>query len=235
MPKIGEWKRAHSGTLTIAAIARGDAERMRPEAAEHGVDPVLAEGTDRPVSESYEARATPSAVLVDAQGRIASPVASGEPAISALVARTTAPALQVQHTRPGAKQGDPLPEVEGVTDLDGNPADVGAQINSGRVLLFWDPNCGFCRRMVSDLQTLEREEPAVAESFLLISRGDPGANRDQGLGLPMLLEQAFALGPKVGVQGTPSAVKIDAEGRIASDVAVGADAVLALARSSNGG
>jgi thiol-disulfide isomerase/thioredoxin/uncharacterized membrane protein YphA (DoxX/SURF4 family) len=235
MPKIGEWRTQHSGTLTIAAVARGDAEKMRAEAAEHGVEPILAEGPKRPVSESFEALPTPSAVLVDAQGQIASPVATGEPAITALVARTTAPALQVQQTRPGAKPGDPLPDAGGVTDLDGNSAELDKEIGGAeRVLLFWDPNCGFCRRMIPDLQTLEREEPQVAESFLLVSRGDPEANRQQRLGVPMVLEQSFELGPKVGVQGTPSAVRIDAEGRIASDVAVGADAVLALARHSNG-
>lgn len=235
LPKIGEWRRQHAGTLSIAAITRGDAEKMRPEAAEHEVEPMLAEGSERTVSETFEARATPSAVVVDAQGMIASPVAAGEPAITALVERTTAPALQVQHTRPGAKPGDPLPEVDGVRDLEGNSAALAEELSGReRVLLFWDPGCGFCRRMIPDIQALERDEPNVAESFLLVSRGDAGVNREQGLGVPILLEASFELGPRVGIQGTPSAVRIDADGRIASDVAVGADAVIALARSANG-
>jgi thiol-disulfide isomerase/thioredoxin/uncharacterized membrane protein YphA (DoxX/SURF4 family) len=235
MPKIGQWRRAHAGALSIAAITRGDAERMRPEAAEHDVQPMLAEGNERAVSEAYEARPTPSAVLVDAQGMVASPVATGEVAIVALVERTTAPALQVQQMRPAAKTGEPLPVTNGVTDLEGNAADLASALDGEeRVLLFWDPGCGFCRRMVPDLQALERDEPAVAESLVLVSRGDPDANRSYGLAAPILLEQSFELGPKVGIQGTPSAVRVDSEGKVASEVAVGADAVLALARSANG-
>jgi len=235
LPRIGGWKRAHAGSLTIAAITRGDAEKMRPEAAEHEVEPVLAEGNERAVSEAYEARATPSAVLVDAQGMVASPVATGEPAIVALVERTTAPALQVEQVRPAAKPGDPLPASNGVTDLEGNATDLADALEGEeRVLLFWDPGCGFCQRMVPDLQALERDEPAVARSFVLVSRGDPDANRSHGLAAPILLEASFELGPKVGIQGTPSAVRIDSEGKVASEVAVGADAVLALARSANG-
>ena len=136
--------------------------------------------------------------------------------------------------RPAAKPGDPLPVTNGVTDLEGNAADLAAALDSEeRVLLFWDPGCGFCQRMVPDLQTLERDEPDVAESFVLVSRGDPQANRGHGLALPILLEQSFELGPKVGIQGTPSAVRVDSEGKVASEVAVGADAVLALARTAN--
>jgi hypothetical protein len=47
----------------------------------------------------------------------------------------------------------------------------------------------------------------------------------------VLLEQGFQTGFSFGVNGTPSAVLVDAEGRIASPAAVGADAVLRLARS----
>ncbi|MBA2755562.1 MAG: hypothetical protein H0U40_14060 [Chloroflexia bacterium] len=50
-----------------------------------------------------------------------------------------------------------------------------------------------------------------------------------GLTSTVVLDQGFATGGSFGVSGTPSAILIDAEGRIASDPAVGAPAVLALA------
>jgi hypothetical protein len=46
---------------------------------------------------------------------------------------------------------------------------------------------------------------------------------------PVLLDQGFSAASRFGVRGTPSAVLVDAEGWIASEVAVGAPAVLALA------
>ena len=62
------------------------------------------------------------------------------------------------------------------------------------------------------------------EAMLQLSRNDNQANRDHGLRAPILLEAGFELGPRVGIQGTPSAVRVDADGRLDSDVAVGADA-----------
>jgi hypothetical protein len=53
------------------------------------------------------------------------------------------------------------------------------------------------------------------------------------LSSPVLLDQNFATGRAFGASGTPSAVLVDAEGRIASEVAVGAPAVLGLAGASH--
>jgi hypothetical protein len=50
-----------------------------------------------------------------------------------------------------------------------------------------------------------------------------------GLTSPVLLDQNFAAGRAFGASGTPSAVLVDAEGKVASGVAVGAPAVLELA------
>ena len=46
---------------------------------------------------------------------------------------------------------------------------------------------------------------------------------------PVLLDQQFAVGRAFGASGTPSAVLVDAEGKVASEVAVGAPGVLEIA------
>ena len=65
--------------------------------------------------------------------------------------------------------------------------------------------------------------------LLVISTGTAEANRAQELRAPVLLDPTFSVGPRFGVGGTPSAVLVDAEGRIAAPVAVGAVGVWALA------
>jgi hypothetical protein len=50
----------------------------------------------------------------------------------------------------------------------------------------------------------------------------------------MLLDQGFTAGRQFGASGTPSAVLIDGDGRVASTVAVGGPAVLALLRGPVG-
>jgi hypothetical protein len=58
------------------------------------------------------------------------------------------------------------------------------------------------------------------------------ANREQGLSSPVVLDQQFAVGTAFGASATPSAVLVDSEGRIASEVAVGAQGVWELVRST---
>ncbi len=68
----------------LAVVTRGSAEENRAKAAEHGVRPVLLQREDE-VADAYQAHGTPSAVLVNADGTIASPVRSGAEAIRDLV------------------------------------------------------------------------------------------------------------------------------------------------------
>ena len=63
----------------------------------------------------------------------------------------------------------------------------------------------------------------------MVSAGTEEANREQGLSSTTVLDQQFAAGRAFGASGTPSAVLVDAKGRIASEVAVGAPAVMELA------
>jgi hypothetical protein len=65
--------------------------------------------------------------------------------------------------------------------------------------------------------------------LLVVSAGSEEANREMELTSPVLLDQNFATGRAFGAGGTPSAVLVDAEGKVSSGVAVGARAVLELA------
>jgi thiol-disulfide isomerase/thioredoxin len=96
------------------------------------------------------------------------------------------------------------------------------------LVMFWNPGCGFCQRMLDDVRALEREHPAGAPRLLLISTGSAEDNRAMGLSSPIALDQAFAAGRAFGTTGTPSGILIDSGGKVASQLAVGAPGVLAL-------
>jgi hypothetical protein len=96
-------------------------------------------------------------------------------------------------------------------------------------VLFWNLGCGFCQQVLPDLKTWEADPPPGAPQLLVVSAGTVEANQAMGLRSPVVLDQGFNAGRTFGATGTPSAVLIDAQGRIASPVAVGAAAVLALA------
>ncbi len=240
MPEIAAWQREHADKLTIALISRGDLEANRSKAGEHGIRNVLLQ-KNREIAEAYESRGTPAAVLVRPNGTIGSSVAGGAEAIRGLVATaTTAPLVKVPMAngnvaRPAAPNlvGKPAPDTTLAT-LDGEEVTLRAQLDGPTALLFWNPGCGFCQRMLDDLKALEMESPEGSSKIVVVSTGDPERNREQGIQSTVLLDQAFATGRQFGASGTPSAVLIDGDGKVASTVAVGGTATLALIRGSVG-
>jgi thiol-disulfide isomerase/thioredoxin len=240
MPEIGRWQDQHAGQLTIALVSRGDLEANRSKAGQHGIRNVLLQ-KNREIAEAYETRGTPSAVLVRPNLTIGSSVAAGAEAIRGLVATaTTAPAVKVpmangNGSRPAAPDliGKPAPDTA-LKTLDGAEVALASHLDGPTALLFWNPGCGFCQRMLDDLKALEADPPAGAPKIVVVSTGEAERNRAQGIQSTMLLDQGFATGRQFGASGTPSAVLVDAEGKVASTVAVGGPATLALMRGPVG-
>jgi len=252
LPEIGRWQQEHAERLTILLISRGgDPEENRFKSQEHGLWHVLLQ-EDWEVSDAYRSRGTPSAVLVLSDGRIGSPVACGTEGIRALLTRAVEapdqlpmrPAAQgepcpncgkvhpagehaAQRTRPaGPRVGEPAPEIR-LEDLEGNDVELADFRGEETLVLFWNPGCGFCQKMLPDLKEWEADPPEGAPKLLVVSGGTE-ANEAMDLSSPVVLDHDFAAGRAFGAAGTPSAVLVDAEGRIASEVSVGAPAILEL-------
>jgi thiol-disulfide isomerase/thioredoxin len=126
------------------------------------------------------------------------------------------------------KVGEEAPEVK-LPDLEANTVDLADFRGAKTLVLFWNPGCGFCQQLLPDLKEWESESPEGAPKLLVVSAGSEEANKEMGLTSPVLLDQNFATGRAFGASGTPSAVLVDAEGNVASEVAVGAPAVMELA------
>lgn len=183
------------------------------------------------VGHKFGATGTPMAVLIDAQGKVASEVAAGAPAVLALTG------LETPTNGNGAanaaasvvlKVGDIAPAFN-LPNLSGKRISLSDYQGTRTLLLFWNPDCGFCQRMLADLKAWEANPPAHTPKLLVVSTGDPESNQALGLRSPILLDQGMSVGYKFGANGTPMAVLVDARGKIASELAKGASEVLALA------
>ncbi len=126
------------------------------------------------------------------------------------------------------KIGERTPAVS-LPDLSGKIVDLADFSGKETLVLFWNPRCGFCNKMLSNLKAWEAKPPEDAPQLLIVSTGTVEENHAMGLQSPIVLDQNFSIGHAVSTSGTPSAILIDAKGNIASEVAVGATAVLALA------
>jgi thiol-disulfide isomerase/thioredoxin len=260
LPQIGRWQEEHFGKLTIALISRGTAEENRAKSSEHGLTSVLLQ-EDWEVSDAYEARGTPSAVLVQPDGTIASPVAGGSESIGTLVTQAVSGApirFPAQPTAP-ASQGEPCPNCGKVhpngdaapamaagpkvgesaphlkpPDLKGKNVNLARFKGNETLVIFWNPGCGFCQQMLPDIKEWEKNMPEGAPKLLVVSAGSEEVNKAMGLSSPVVLDEGFETGRAFGASGTPSAVLVDAKGKIASEVAVGGPAVLDLVKASSG-
>ena len=123
--------------------------------------------------------------------------------------------------------GDPAPAVR-LPDLAGEPVDLADFRGTPTFVVFWSLDCGPCMEMLDDLRAWDANPPAGAPKLLVVSSGDPERNRATGLRSTIVLDENFSTGYAFGAIGTPSAVLIDAEGRLASPVVAGASPVLEL-------
>jgi peroxiredoxin/uncharacterized membrane protein YphA (DoxX/SURF4 family) len=247
LSEVSRWQRDYANKLTIAVVSRGTPQANRSKAGEYGVMHVLLQ-RDREVAAVYQASATPSAVLIDRDGTIGSPLAQGADAIRGLVARAvglpvlrTVPmaaasqrnghgATAVPRPPTGLKIGEAAPDFS-LPDLSGNLVQLSDFRGSQTLVLFWRPSCGFCQRMLADLIAWEAQPREGVPWVLVFSTVSVDDNQALGLRSPVVLDPAgMSIGSKFGASGTPMAVLVDAEGRIASDLVAGAPAVLALAK-----
>jgi peroxiredoxin len=104
------------------------------------------------------------------------------------------------------------------------------------LLLFFNPACGYCRELLPLLrergesrgQRAETDEPLL----LIISTGGSETNRalfdEHKLDCPLLLQKGSEVVEAYQANGTPSGYLVSAEGKIASSLAMGGDAMLKL-------
>jgi peroxiredoxin/uncharacterized membrane protein YphA (DoxX/SURF4 family) len=249
LPELARWERQLADQVTLAVITTGSADANNRKLAGHDLHHVLLQD-GREVSEAYRAYGTPSMVLVESSGMVSGPAAPGRDAIRGLMARFTAVQHQPDdtgrqkalnlalngskgaHGGVGATRhphvGEAAPDLR-LPDIDGRQVSLAAFRGHATLVLFWNPACGFCLRMLDDLRAWEASRAAASPRLLVVSMGSAETNRAMGLRSPVVLDAGFESARAFGASGTPSAVLIDNDGRVASEVAVGGQAVMALA------
>jgi peroxiredoxin len=106
------------------------------------------------------------------------------------------------------------------------------------LLIFFNPQCGFCTAMLDDLAALSAEGDNRQPVPVIITTGHAKANRElfqqHGVRCVVLRQKQMDVAAKYGAQGTPMGYRIDSEGRIASELAAGSEALLRLAAPDTG-
>jgi peroxiredoxin len=159
---------------------------------------------------------------------------------SAAADRARAAGLSVTESslnRNGLPAGTPAPNFT-LPDLGGGERTL-ADYRGARVLLvFSDPGCGPCQDLTPRLEELHRAHAANGLKVVMVGRGDPDANRTKArefdVTFPVLLQRQWEVSRDYAMFATPVGYLINPSGVIEQDVAIGSEAIVALAATVSG-
>ena len=233
LPEIETWQAELKGKLNFIFVSSGNVKDNLDKFAGNTLKQVLLQN-DREVALKFGAEWTPTAVLVNNDGTIASRTAVGDKAIRELI---EAVKLQIdnaeilligdENDELTGKLGDDLPEF---FENDINEKLVASEDLRGKktLIAFWSLTCGYCQQMLGELQDWDKTKGADEPNLLLLSEGKPEPHRELNLRSPIILDNERTISAELGMSGTPSAVLINEHGKIVSETAVGAEKIWTL-------
>jgi peroxiredoxin len=234
IPDISQWASETAGRLNVVVISEGSREENLRKIGDKLS--VLLQNS-REVAEAYEAHGTPAAVLIRPDGLVGSALAMGVDAVKQLASRAV---QHIGNARNGSKPSLPAGALglgkrmlsHRLQNADGKWIDIAESVSGRRVLLlFWNPTCGFCQRMLEEVRNWEVTAGPDAPNLVVVSAGTVAQNQAMQLGVPVLADPGSVVSTQVGARGTPTAVMLEF-GHIASAIAVGRAEILALTTNS---
>lgn len=228
LPEIEQWQTDLKDKLNFVFISSGGAKENAEKLGGKTLKKVLLQ-KDREIAELYGAKWTPTAVLINGDGRIASRVAAGDTAIRELVEKikSTEDEILFVATDENSKLGTDLPEFD-LEDVEGKKISPKDFFGKPTLVTYWSTGCGWCQRMLDDLRDWDKTKGQDEPNLLLVSSGEVEANKEIGLNSTIVLDNEGVISNNLGMSGTPSAVLINENGKVISEVAVGSSQIWAL-------
>ena len=230
LPEIEAWQEELKGKLNFIFISSGKAKENLGKFAGETLKQILLQ-KERETAELFGAQWTPTAVLINTDGRIASRIAAGDKAIRQLVEKIKTEDLDKElmfvAVGNGHKLGEQLPEFSNTDVFDKN---ITSKDLLGRKTLvtFWSQTCPHCVNMLEDLRQWDKAKGADEPNLLMLSDGTVESLRELEIDSPVVVDKERKISNELGWNGTPSAVLLDEEGKIISETAIGASNIWAL-------
>lgn len=229
LPEIEKWQNELKDKVNFVFVTKGAAKENAEKFGGGKFKQILIQ-KESEISEQFKAVWTPTAVLINADGNIASAVAAGDTAIRSLIEKVKLLGDESEKyfvTNISSNLGENVPEfaLENIEGLSISSKDL-----TGRktLLTYWSLDCGWCEKMLDDLREWDKTRGADEPELLLLSSGNAEQHKGLGFRSQIILDDEKDVSKKIGMEGTPSAVLINENGKIVSEVAVGAENIFAL-------
>ncbi|REJ78987.1 MAG: DoxX family membrane protein [Acidobacteria bacterium] len=233
IPDISSWVEEFGERLEILLISSGSWQENLEKFGEQNADRLfLQQGNE--ASELMGPIWTPTAVVFDSNGRVASHNAVGDSSIRSAFELLKIEELEREFFFLSNGSGNDVligKSVPGFSlqDLDGNEVTEKDLLGKKTLAAFWSTTCPFCDQMLESIKEWSTARNDDDLNLILFSAGDPRVHRGLGISAPILLEDDYDTANKLGMRGTPSAILIDENGLFVSETGIGAENIWALA------
>lgn len=236
LPEIALWQKELGERFNFVFISSGKAKENNEKFGESFQNVLIQK--EREVAANYFAPWTPTVLVVNSDGLVASRPAVGDAAIRELIEKIKAetqteffvlPKLDSHghnHEKP-PKIGEAVPEFL-LKDLHGKEFSAKDFQNRKTLVAFWSMTCPHCKNMLEELKNWDKTKGADAPDLIVFSDGEADAHQEMDLNSPVLLDKDYKTAEKLGMFGTPSAVLVNEKGKIVSETAIGAGNIWAL-------
>jgi thiol-disulfide isomerase/thioredoxin/uncharacterized membrane protein YphA (DoxX/SURF4 family) len=233
LPDVIKWREELKNRVAFAFVTSGSEKGNRKKFADVADSPILLDD-ERQFANAVGGKWTPTALFVDANGRVASHIAAADTAIEELVERIktadlASPVLNFSNGSDSgrSKIGTVAPEFS-LTDVRGREITKDDLKGKPTLVTFWSTTCPHCNTFLDEFKGWEHSRNNDDPNLILFSDGDEAEHRDLGFDSPVVLDKGYKIAAKLGMFGTPSAVLVNEEGVITTETAVGAENILAL-------
>lgn len=233
-PEMEIWSKELAEKVTIYLVTRGSkTENLKK--FDGDLREWLLFQKDKEVALLARSPWTPTALLVDDSGRVASHPAVGDVAIRELIQQIKRgdPGKEFAYFRSATtrlrlpKIGQPVPDFS-LPGADGKAVRPEDLKGKETVAVFLTKTCGHCITFTEELKAWEENDDSGNVRFLIFSDGEVEYFKDLGLKAKIVDDPRFVLSEKIGMQSAPSAVLINSDGIIISEAAVGPPNIWAL-------
>ncbi|MFL6373867.1 MAG: TlpA family protein disulfide reductase [Pyrinomonadaceae bacterium] len=227
---LEKWIDDLSGKVKIAFVTSGAADDNREKFAALGDTMILQEA--REVAGLFRAQWTPSAVLIDAKGRVASHIAAGDQAIRTMVEAIKSEDLKREgvHFTNGNGQGHSkapigqrVPDIR-ISDIRGREITSDYFKGKPTLVAFWSSACPHCHAMAAELRDWEKSKGTDDPNLIVFTEAADSLELDS----PVIVDPGHKTATAFGMFGTPSAVLINENGVFVSETAIGAPDIWSL-------
>ncbi|CAN5591137.1 hypothetical protein BH18ACI1_BH18ACI1_21880 [soil metagenome] len=235
LPEIETWQTELKGKLNFVFVSSGKVKENLEKFSGNSLKQILLQ-KDKEVAELFGSQWTPTAVLINADGNIASRLAVGDEAIRKLVEKIKAEIDQSKLLLIAPSNGNGAEKSLVGTALpafvlpDISNKNISSEDLRGRktLITFWSTTCGYCDKMLEDLRDWDKTKGVDEPQLLLLSEGEAEKNQEIGINSLILLDKEREVSNEFGMEGTPSAFLVNEDGKVISEIAVGAEQIWTL-------